>query len=109
MKDFHDLRTISQMFSFTGASLSEAIRRTFERRKTTLPLELLPIALTPEFYDDETKQKQWNAFVTKNKLYIEPIGLRDVTATIENFILPVLNEQSATSLLWGPGGPWKTS
>lgn len=106
MKDFHDLRTISQMFSFAGASLSEAIRRTFERRKTALPLEIPPIALTPEFYDDETKQKQWNAFVTKNKLYIEPISLRDVTATIANFILPVLNEQSAASLLWGPDGPW---
>jgi hypothetical protein len=69
-------------------------------------VEALPIALTPEFYDDETKQKQWNAFVTKNKLYIEPISLRDVTATIANFVLPVLNEQSAASLLWSPGGPW---
>jgi hypothetical protein len=106
MKDFHDLRTISQMFSFTGASLSEAIRRTFERRKTTLPLKALPVALNPAFYDDETKQKQWNAFVTKNKLYIEPISLREAIAAIADFILPVLNEQSAKSLLWGPGGPW---
>lgn len=108
MKDFHDLRTLSQFFSFNGASISEAIRRTFERRRTTLPLEVPPIALTSEFYDDETKQRQWNTFLAKNKLYIEPISLRDVTTSIGDFILPLLNGRDALSLQWAPGGPWKS-
>ncbi|MGA8087440.1 MAG: nucleotidyl transferase AbiEii/AbiGii toxin family protein [Terracidiphilus sp.] len=110
MKDFHDLKTLASLFPFDGSSLSEAIRRTFERRKTPLPLEALPTALTAEFYDDATKQKQWNAFVTKNKLYIEPITLQEVTAGIEAFVMPVLPASAAENLptlRWEPGGPWK--
>ena len=63
MKDFHDLNTLASLFPFSSPSLSEAIRRTFERRKTPLPQEALPTALTAEFYNDPTKQKQWEAFV----------------------------------------------
>jgi len=35
MKDFHDVRILSRDFGFDGALLCEAIRKTFERRKTT--------------------------------------------------------------------------
>jgi hypothetical protein len=108
MKDFHDLRTLSLLFAFTGSTLSEAIQRTFERRKTSLPLEALPTALTPEFYDDDMKQKQWNAFVTKNKLYIEMITLQEVTTSIREFIFPVLRLTDSLSLQWERGGPWKS-
>ena len=109
MKDFHDLRTLSVLFSFAGPALSEAIQRTFERRKTALPLEALPTALTPEFYDDDTKQKQWNAFVSKNKLYIEPITLQEVTTSIRDFVLPVLRPRDSLVLQWQPGGPWMSA
>ena len=109
MKDFHDLRTLSLLFAFTGSGLSEAIQRTFERRKTSLPLGALPTALTPDFYDDDTKQKQWNAFVTKNKLYIEPITLQEVTTSIREFVLPVLRLEDSLSLHWERGGPWKSA
>ena len=37
MKDFCDLWMIAQVFSFEGDDLSEAIRRTFERRRTPPP------------------------------------------------------------------------
>lgn len=110
MKDFHDLQTLASLFPFSGTTLSEAIRRTFERRRTPLPLEAPPIALTSEFYNDATKQKQWNAFVSKNKLYIEPITLEEVTAGIQAFVMPVLLPSAAESspiLEWEPGGPWK--
>jgi hypothetical protein len=109
MKDFHDLRTLSLLFPFTGSELSEAIQRTFERRKTPLPLEALPTALTPDFYNDDTKQKQWNAFVTKNKLYIEPITLQEVTTSIREFVSPVLRREDSVSLQWERGGPWKSA
>jgi hypothetical protein len=109
MKDFHDLRTLSRLFPFAGPTLSEAIQRTFARRRTPLPLEALPTALTSEFYDDDTKQKQWNAFVSKNKLYIEPITLQEVTTSIREFVLPVLRPQDSPPLQWEPGGPWKSA
>ena len=110
MKDFHDLKTLASLFPFAGPELSEAIRRTFERRKTPLPLEGLPTALTAEFHSDGTKQKQWNAFVSKNKLYIEPITLQEVTASIEAFVMPVLLSsvgENPPITRWEPGGPWK--
>jgi hypothetical protein len=79
-----------------------------ERRP--LPLEALPIALTAAFYGDGTKQMQWNAFVSKNKLYIEPITLQEVIAGIEAFVIPVLPSPAAKNLpvlQWEPGGPWR--
>lgn len=111
MKDFHDLKTLSSLFQFTNQALSEAIQRTFERRRTPLPLGALPTALTPEFYDDATKQKQWDAFVSKNKLYIEPISLPEVVTAIQSFVMPVLPSPDSEGLqarLWEPGGPWKS-
>lgn len=109
MKDFHDLRTISLLFPFSGSGLFEAIRRTFERRQTPLPLEALPMALTLSFYQDETKQKQWNAFVAKNRLYLEPISLQAVMTGIGEFLLPVLSRKDPGSLHWERGGPWKST
>jgi hypothetical protein len=110
MKDFHDLNSLASLFPFASSSLSEAIRRTFERRKTPLPQEALPTALTAEFYNDATKQKQWEAFVSKNKLYIAPITLQEVTDSIQAFVIPVLPSpasENAPDLKWEPGGPWQ--
>lgn len=110
MKDFHDLKTLASLFPFSSPSLSEAIRRTFERRKTRLPQETLPTTLTPEFYNDATKQKQGDAFVSKNKLYIAPITLQEVTASIQAFVIPVLPSSASENvpdLKWEPGGPWQ--
>ena len=70
----------------------------------------MPTALTAAFYGDVTKQMQWNAFVSKNKLYIEPITLQEVIAGIEAFVMPVLPSPVAEDLpvlRWEPGGPWR--
>ena len=48
MKDFYDLWTILQTFAFEGNDLAEAIRRTFERRRTSLP-EQVPVGLSDGF------------------------------------------------------------
>jgi len=61
-------------------------------------------ALTAEFCNDATKQKQWNAFVSKNKLYIEPITLQEVTASIRAFVVPVLPSSAADNLPMLQGG-----
>ena len=54
--------------------LAEAIVRTFERRKTAIPtIAAPPRAFTAEFFEDESKQRQWAAFNTKNRLYIEAV------------------------------------
>jgi len=109
MKDFHDLRALSRLFPFEGQLLSEAIMRTFERRKTTLP-PAPPIAFTAEFFENKAKQLQWTAFSGKNKLYMEAVPLKTVVGDIERFLMPLLfgvTTQGHWSRNWQAGGPWQ--
>ncbi|MGD0649257.1 MAG: nucleotidyl transferase AbiEii/AbiGii toxin family protein [Acidobacteriaceae bacterium] len=109
MKDFHDLYSLSRLFSFEGQILSDAIVRTFERRKTRLPSSL-PIAFTAEFFEDESKQRQWTAFNRKNKLYIESVPLQTVVSDIEQFVMPIVHGVAMEvrwSRSWRAGGPWQ--
>jgi hypothetical protein len=111
MKDFYDLYSLSRLFSFEGKILSEAIVRTFERRKTQLPSSI-PIPFTADFFDDEVKQRQWSAFNRKNKLYTESVPLEIVVARIEQFVMPIVRGVKAKgdwNRSWRTGGPWQDS
>jgi hypothetical protein len=111
MKDFHDLRALSLLFPFDGEVLAEAIQRTFDRRKTAIPTAAAPpLALTAEFFDDESKQRQWAAFNTKNRLYIEAVPLQRVVGDIERFLIPLvagMSDNVRGKKLWPAGGPWE--
>jgi hypothetical protein len=61
MKDFFDVWTLAGSFNFDGRVLCQAMKMTFERRETEIP-STAPLALTPEFYEDRTKQSQWEHF-----------------------------------------------
>ena len=67
MKDFFDITTIAQRTDLHGGTLAQAIAATFARRGTALPTRP-PVALTGEFGDDHSKQRQWQAFLNKNRL-----------------------------------------
>lgn len=108
MKDFHDIWTLARNLEFDGQRLSEAIRRTFERRKTSLS-KPVPIAFTPEFYEDRTKQTQWRAFLSKGLATEEEILLGDVVEVLRTFLLPpteALASGKAFKLHWSRGGSW---
>ena len=111
MKDFHDLRALSQLFPFDGQLLAEAIVRTFERRKTAIPtIAAPPRAFKAEFFEDESKQRQWAAFNTKNRLYIEAVPLKRVVGDIERFLLPLLTGLTTDGnwkRSWPAEGPWQ--
>jgi hypothetical protein len=87
MKDFYDLWYLSQHFTFNGNLLSQAIAATFERRRTLLPI-VPPLALTSEFANDETKQRQWVAFVKKGRLIGEGLVLNQIGAILHDFLMP---------------------
>ena len=109
MKDFHDLKTLSELFHFESGTLADAIQRIFERRKTVLPVKALPTALTDEFFADTTKVAQWNAFIAKNKLYIQPVSLEAVTTSIREFIMPLMQPEILSDerrLHWEPSKSW---
>ena len=64
MKDFYDLRVLSDTFAFDGSTLRDAIHATFERRRTPMPSEP-PTALTQTFFGDAARVRQWRAFANK--------------------------------------------
>ena len=82
MKDFFDLQVLIQDYPADRRLAAEAIRRTFERRNTPIP-DSLPIGLSDEFAQDRTKQVQWKAFLTKNRL--EALELGKVVAMVREF------------------------
>jgi hypothetical protein len=110
MKDFYDLRTLCRDFPFDGPVLSEAVGKTFARRETELPKDKPPLVFTAEFYQDDSKKKQWRAFCDKNKRYMAQVSLEEVCLAIEGFLMPVVEALNRSELLektWVPGGPWK--
>jgi predicted nucleotidyltransferase component of viral defense system len=109
MKDFYDLRILSQKFEFDGSNLSKAIKATFERRGTNIPIEH-PIVFTEEFYANPDKQMQWQAFLRTSKLEDANFELQEVINDIEQFLLPPLNAVSGNDSFtkkWNAGGVWE--
>ena len=110
MKDFHDLHSLATTFEFDGKTLTEAVRATFKQRGTDLPAGGIPLAFTPEFFEDENKIKQWNAFCNKNKSYIQQTEFRDVVARLASFLVPVIESVQAERVLdseWTPAHAWQ--
>ena len=109
MKDIYDLWTLAQRFEFTGPSLCLAMKATFDRRQTLLPVAV-PLALTPEFAAVAGKQAQWQAFLNRSRLAEPGIDLLAVIQTLGQFTLPPLNSLvtgQPFDQLWLPQGPWK--
>lgn len=82
MKDYYDLRALAVEGKLDAPLLGQAIAATFRRRGTPLPAET-PLGLSEEFAGDLAKQKQWTAFLRKNRLEAPP--LPDVVAEIRTF------------------------
>ena len=108
MKDFYDLLAMSRLFSFDGVVLAAAIRATFERRKTTVPLEP-PLSLTEAFSEDPQKSMQWRAFLGREPLLINEPHLPTVIREIGQFIMPAAHaaiDACQTPGRWSPRTGW---
>ena len=108
MKDFHDIWTLAHNLEFDGEILSEAIRKTFERRKTEVP-KSVPTAFTSEFSDDKIKQIQWRAFLNKGLATEEEVTLVDVAQVLRSFLLPpteALVSGTVFKMCWTHAGSW---
>lgn len=67
MKDYFDLWALAREGAMDRHELAKAIAATFSRRGTPLPTSM-PTGLTATFSNDAQKQRQWNAFVGRNRL-----------------------------------------
>jgi len=109
MKDFYDLWTMSQTFTFSGSTVTQAITATFDRRGTAIPEED-PVALGTVFSNDATKQTQWKAFLRRNKF--AEIPFTQVIEDLRVFLLKPLRaaqQQKEFPRTWSPCGPWDGS
>jgi hypothetical protein len=89
MKDFYDIWILARSHEFDGVRLARAIAATFARRKTGIPSER-PDALTPAFAEDQTKQRQWTAFL--EGVAITPGTLAEVVEDLATFLMPHADE-----------------
>ena len=107
MKDFWDVQQLARALSFDGAETLDALRATFERRRTTVP-EDAPICLSAAFSTDPDKRKQWTAFLKRTSLPIAP--LPQVVDDVSRFVLPLFEavHDGPELDVWRPGGPWRT-
>ncbi|MGE3344574.1 MAG: nucleotidyl transferase AbiEii/AbiGii toxin family protein [Vicinamibacterales bacterium] len=108
-KDFYDVYAMADAFRFERATLAQAVRATFERRRT-LPSAALPVALTAPFFADPARASQWRAYVNRNGLTDAPDDLMQVGERISAFLQPVwiaLVDQDDLQGEWKDGGPWR--
>ena len=84
MKDFYDAFILLNSQNFNKSVLKEAVKRTFNNRKTELQEE--PLIFTSEFYNDKSKQIQWEAFLRKNKLTDVPEDFKNIVLAIKEFL-----------------------
>jgi hypothetical protein len=102
MKDFYDLAVIARRTELDGSTLAAAIASTFARRKTALPTER-PLALTKQFSEDAAKQRQWQAFLNKNR--ITASSLADTVSLLSLLLWPpteVAAANSQATTIWHP-------
>lgn len=63
MKDYYDIYYLANKFNFDGATLTEALRKTFENRGHAFTVEQFKQVMT--FDNDEAMQKKWKTFCRK--------------------------------------------
>ena len=98
-KDYYDIYVLSTTRDFDGIEMTEAVKETFEYRKTSLD-EI--VAFEEGFADDPLRQSRWKAFVKKKKALI-PVSLEETIETIEVFLGPVIDaikNNSSFSYKW---------
>ena len=109
IKDFVDLHHLASRFEFDRETLAEAVRRTFARRNTPIPVEP-PIGLTPAYWDNPSRPAQVRAFARRAGIAVEGDPAPDLAPLLGAFLLPVLEDvQGGTRRegTWPPGGPWR--
>jgi predicted nucleotidyltransferase component of viral defense system len=87
MKDFFDIWVLASTHEFDEDLLARAVRRTFDRRRTTIPEEAF--ALSEAFYADGQKQTLWRAFLRKNGL-VAPTEFSVIGNVLRSFLVPLL-------------------
>lgn len=82
MKDYYDLYYLANKFDFDGATLSEALQKTFHNRGHHFTAE--QFEQITNFDHDDAMQKKWRAFCRKTDIKTDDYGT--VLNTIKEFL-----------------------
>ena len=111
MKDFHDIWALSEIYSFKGSILCEAIKACFDRRGTMEALSASD-AESRSFYLDADLQARWGAYLRRGQfLNSPPLDFEDIGERIRTFLGPIRESILAEvpfDLAWSAGGSWQT-
>ncbi|MBI1290086.1 nucleotidyl transferase AbiEii/AbiGii toxin family protein [bacterium] len=108
MKDYYDLWTLAQQFTFDGALLAKALRATLMRRGREIPSQLPP-GLQDAFSLNPAKQAQWRAFLSRTVPEKPDLALSEVVPVIREFLLPIVESVAlgkSPRIRWTPGRGW---
>ena len=109
IKDFFDLHYLASRFEFDRATLAEAVRRAFERRRTPIPTEE-PIGLTRAYWENPSRPTQVRAFARRAGLAVPGAPGDEFVQLLGTFLLPILDDlrrDVRQEGIWHPGGPWQ--
>lgn len=109
MKDFYDIWILSRTLTFSGLALSQAIRSTFDRRQTSVPV-IPPPGLTAKFHSEPLHVRQWTAFVRRIGEPALASEFSQIVADLVEFLMPAAEAASALAeypVRWEPPGPWR--
>ena len=107
-KDFYDLHALVKNFAFEGDHLVRAVVATFDQRRSTIA-QILPVALTPRFYDEADRAEQWRGYLDRNGLPGAPSDFRIVGERLLSFLREpwdAMARRSGFTASWSQGGPW---
>ncbi|HUE99157.1 MAG TPA: nucleotidyl transferase AbiEii/AbiGii toxin family protein [Anaerolineales bacterium] len=107
-KDYYDLWLIADNLEFDGQPLQRAIKKTFAKRNTAIPVER-PAGLTVEFA--RTNRDRWARFLNKSNLQSKAVAdFVDIVERIWTFIeYPIrisFEEEPSNKLYWIPQKGW---
>lgn len=83
MKDYYDLYYLANKFDFDGATLTEALQKTFENREHLFTVEQFEQVMA--FGSDDAMQKKWKAFC--RKIDTKTDDYNTVLSTIKAFLV----------------------
>ena len=82
MKDYYDIYYLANKFDFDGATLTEALKKTFSNRNHNFTIEQFEQML--KFDSDDAMQKKWKAFI--KKINTKTDDFETVLKTIKKFL-----------------------
>lgn len=103
MKDFRDLYVLAVSTPFDGAVITEALKRTFERRSTSLTAG--STVMTEGFARDPDRQSAWAGYLRKERIDTVPDSFEAVMPVILDFVGPpfhAVGDGNAFVLHWDP-------